>query len=272
MESVISMSSLGSNGRFGNQIFQYAFLKIYALKNKLRVETPAWIGQHLFGHKDPPITRQLPMVRQITYRLDRDPIPNAPVPFKNVDFWGYFQYNTQYYAPYKDYFRSLFKPVPAIETKMEEALALLRSKGKTVVGLHLRRGDYGTYGPNSNFYVTPSWWYKEWLHGFWENMDNPVLFIASDELENELFHFSEFNPVTSKDLGAILPEASFYPDFYLLSHCDWVAISNSSFSFAACMLNVQGKYFVRPYPNISTFIPFDPWNSEVLIRTPDTIL
>ena len=26
----VSLSTLGSNGRFGNQIFQYAFLRIYA--------------------------------------------------------------------------------------------------------------------------------------------------------------------------------------------------------------------------------------------------
>ena len=35
---VIIMSSLGKNGRFANQVFQYAFLRIYAKMHNLRVE------------------------------------------------------------------------------------------------------------------------------------------------------------------------------------------------------------------------------------------
>jgi hypothetical protein len=269
---VITMSTLGSNGRFGNQLFQYAFLKIYGKRHHLQVETPLWIGQYLFGHQDPPITRPLPMIRQYSYRLDLDYIANSQIPFKNVDFWGYFQYHTSYYAPEKEYFRSLFKPVPAIEARMGEVFNRLRAKGKTLVGLHLRRGDYGTYGPNSTFFIAPSEWYKEWLRGVWDTLDEPVLFIASDEPDKVLGDFAEFHPVTSNDIGGCFPEASFYPDFYILSHCDLVAISNSSFSFAACMLNEQGKLFVRPYPLESKLIPFDPWNSDVLIRPPETIL
>ena len=48
---VVTMYCLGKLGRFGNQLFQYAYLKIYAQIHDLRVETPEWIGQYLFGHK-----------------------------------------------------------------------------------------------------------------------------------------------------------------------------------------------------------------------------
>ena len=54
------MSSLGKLGRFGNQLFQYAFLRICAEKSGARVECPPWIGQTLFGHKDATISQQLP--------------------------------------------------------------------------------------------------------------------------------------------------------------------------------------------------------------------
>jgi hypothetical protein len=56
---VLSMSSLGKFGRFGNQLFQYAFLRICAQKNGVKVECPAWIGQTLFGHQDAPISKLL---------------------------------------------------------------------------------------------------------------------------------------------------------------------------------------------------------------------
>jgi FkbM family methyltransferase len=261
---VIAMSTLGRNGRFANQIFQYAFLAIYAKEHSLRVETPAWIGQYLFGCNDSPISQELPVVSEETNNLLEARIPHAKETFKNVDFWGYFQYHTKYYAAHKEYFRSLFKPVPAIATKMKEALDCLRSRarGKTIVGLHLRRGDYGY----SDFFIAPSEWYREWLKGLWETLDEPILFIASDEPEKVLSDFEEYNPITTKDLGLELAQAEFYPDFYLLSQCDIVAISNSSFSFAACMLNETGKSFFRPHLSAEKLIPFDPWNSEPMLR------
>jgi hypothetical protein len=233
----------------------------------LKVETPAWIGQYLFGCNDSPISQELPVVTEETNNLLEARIPKAKETFKNVNFWGFFQYHTKYYAPHKEYFISLFKPVLAIENQMKEALDCLRSRGKTIVGLHLRRGDYGY----SDFFIAPSEWYKEWLKGLWETLDEPILFIASDEPEKVLRDFEEYNPVTTKELGLELPEAEFYPDFYLLSQCDITAISNSSFSFAACMLNEKGKFFFRPHLSSQKLIPFDPWDSEPFLRTAKVI-
>jgi FkbM family methyltransferase len=259
---VITMSTLGKNGRFANQIFQYAFLKIYAKEHNLRVETPTWIGQYLFGHSEPPISKQFPLVIEETNELSEACIPNCQEVFQNVDFWGYFQYNTKYYAPHKEYFRSLFKPVPEVEIKITAALERLRSRGKTVVGLHLRRGDYGY----EHFFVAPNQWYKEWLKGFWETLNQPILFIASDEPEKVIGDFIEYKPITTQELEIELSEAEFYPDFFLLSQCDVVAISNSSFSFAACLLNERAKFFFRPHMQTEKLIPFDPWNSESIFR------
>jgi FkbM family methyltransferase len=276
---VVTMSSLGRNGRFANQLFQYAFLKIYAGEHNLRVETPEWIGKYLFGHMDPPISEQLPIIAillpqdKITKSLPDALITDNPDPifknvsFSNMDFWGYFQFNTKYYAPYKDYFRSLFTPVPEIKMSLDDALNRLYSMGKTVVGLHLRRNDYGS-GP---FFIAPTEWYKEWLAGIWNSLNEPVLFIASDEPQKIISAFADYRPITSKDLGIKLPKAEYYPDFYLLSQCDFVAISNSSFSFAACMLNKNANLFVRPHLPSKKLIPFNPWDSEVLFYDDELI-
>jgi FkbM family methyltransferase len=260
---VITMSSLGSNGRFGNQLFQYAFLKIYAERHNLRLETPRWIGQYLFGHDDPPIAKQLPELRETTNDLHEAIVPNSETILKNVDFWGYFQYNTKYYAPYKKMFRSLFQPVPEIDRKLNAAFESLKMRGKTIVGLHLRRSDYGY----KHFFVAPAEWYKNWLDGFWGTLDSPVLYIASDELEEVVDDFTNYSPVTAKDLKVSLPpEIIFYIDFYMLTRFDFTAISNSSFSFAASLLNEGGKHFARPHLPSQKLIPFDPWNSEILFK------
>jgi hypothetical protein len=48
----ITMSSLGNNGRFANQLFQYAFMKLYALRHGVKMAIPDWQGRKLFGLKD----------------------------------------------------------------------------------------------------------------------------------------------------------------------------------------------------------------------------
>lgn len=261
----LSMSTLGNNGRFANQIFQYAFLKIRADDHGCRVSTPDWIGNRLFGAQDDllDIDQPLPEMRQtLDQNLLTCAIANTEQPLRNVDLWGYFQYHTRYYAPYKGYFRSLFRPVDSLRRDLDSAIARLRAGGRTLVGLHLRRGDYGY----RIFYLTPNEWYRRWLAEIWPTLENPLLYIASDEPDAVLADFADYQPVTARDLGVTVPDAEFYPDFHVLSQCEHVAISNSSFSFAACMLNEQGGSFMRPNIKAGHLIPFDPWNSEPLQR------
>ncbi|MGK7922408.1 MAG: FkbM family methyltransferase [Trichodesmium sp.] len=270
---VVTVSKLGLNGRFANQIFQYAFLKIYALKYNLRAETPNWIGQYLFGHSDPPISNlpKLQEVKEIVNQVTGSrSLPDSEKPLKNIDLCGFFQFHSRYHAPYKEYFRSLFQPVGEVASTVTAAMKKLQAQGKTIVGLHIRRGDYKRLmwekRPGITYvYMAPHQWYKDWLDSFWETLEKPVLFIASDEVEAVVGDFADYNPVTVKDLGIELPQAPYYPDFYLLSQCDMLATSNSSFSFAASMLNERGKFFFRPHFQAKKLIPYDPWNSEPLL-------
>ncbi len=260
----ITMSTLGKNGGFANQLFQYGFLKIYAKEHNLRVETPEWIGREIFGLDDPPIGRSLPVVGEnLESDLSSSEIINSPEALKNVDFWGFFQYPTAYYAQHREYWRSLFQPVGEIEGKMQAAWEGLATKGKTVVAIHLRLGDY--------FYLCPHWiapweWYAEWLRGFWDTLEEPILYLASDEAEKVRSYFAEYGPITARDLGVELPGAEFYRDFYVLSRADALGISNSTFSFAASMLNRRAKFFFRPHFPSEKLIPFDPWNAPPLFR------
>jgi FkbM family methyltransferase len=261
----LSFSLLGQLGRFGNQFFQYAYLKIYAKLHNLQVETPPWIGQTLFGHADHSIVRRMPILQEWEAVLGNHSHTfdfAGPPPLANLDLCGYFQGPTDTFAPYKEYFQSLFEPMPTVRLRLQAALERLRTTGRTVVGLHLRRGDYG-YG---YFFLAPNAWYREWLARLWPTLDHPVLFLASDRPEEVKGEFADFQPLTAQDLGIAMEEAPFYPDFYLLSQCDYVAISNSTFSFAACMLNRRGQSFVRPDLKAGGLVPFDPWNSEPLLR------
>jgi hypothetical protein len=53
----IRMIRYGRNGRFGNQLFQYAYLRIMAEKWKADLELPDWVGQVFFGLPRQPISK-----------------------------------------------------------------------------------------------------------------------------------------------------------------------------------------------------------------------
>ncbi len=291
---VLTMSSIGQLGRFANQLFQYAFLRICAEKSGARVECPAWVGQTLFGHTDAPISQRLPPAIELKARdVEQSLFDVVPIfiPYiesladaqssrigsdaldtgiANVDLWGFFQFHTRYFKPHQQYFCSLFQPVEDLKLALDEGLKLLRSKGKTIVGIHLRRSDYLTE-PRAGFtLVFPTKWYCEWLEEIWPELEDPILLLCSDDLDGVLDDFANFSPVTTQDLKIQLPvgmeKLGFYIDFYMLSHCDVVCSSNSNFSFVACMLNSQAQMFVRPHWDFSSrFITFDPWDSYPIL-------
>lgn len=295
--SVLTMSSLGKLGRFGNQLFQYAFLRICAAKSGAQVECPSWIGQALFGHTDLPISHRFPPAIE---QLDQgetlfDALPEfipylekiagassvrvgveaLEHPLINVDLWGFFQFHTRFFQPHQDLFRSLFQPILEIRSALEVGLADLRSRGKTIIGVHVRRGDFVRLPLAGFTLIVPLAWCCDWLDSIWDQFDEPVLFLCSDELQQVLPAFRKFNPVTCEDLSVRVPQleeidAEFYADFFMLSQCDVVGISNSIFSFAACLLNERGQQFFRPCWDFSTkFMRFEPWDSLPLLYVGD---
>ncbi|CAM5191018.1 hypothetical protein UACE39S_04177 [Ureibacillus acetophenoni] len=254
---VLAMSTLGENGRFGNQLFQYLFLFIMSKENDCIIQTPKWIGAELFNIPYMPLVKKLSLYKEEQFSFNNWLLKDED---KNKDFWGYFQLHTSNYIKYRNQIKTLFTPSPVIKSKVEKAWEEL-SNGKTVIALHLRRGDYG-FG---FFYEAPTDWYKEWLKGLWESLDNPVLYIASDEPDKILMDFDSYNPVTAEDFNIELEKAPFYLDFYILSKSHFLAISNSTFSFMASMLNENCSSFVRPHLKYKKLIPYNPWSSNVLL-------
>ena len=258
------MSALGPLGQFGNQILQYAFLRDYARRHDLALETPHWLGRDLFGLDDPPISRARPIATELelgVFAADEESRP----PRAEVDLWGWFQVDTRRYAGRREELRSALRPRSHLAARLEEGERRLRARGRTLVGVHLRRGDFRALAGHpllDRLYpVTPAAAYLEWLESVWDELPAPVVFVASDEPESAAAELARFRPVTARDLGLELPEAPFCPDFHLLTRCHALAISNSTFSFAASLLASEGERFVRPDPETGALMPFDPWSS-----------
>ncbi len=260
----VASSTLGAIGRFGNQVLQYGFLRLYAERHGLALETPAWIGRELFGCREPPVAASRPVVTELELGLfSRD--LDEPSRAAGADIWGWFQVDTATLARQRDLFRAVFRPVSPIAQRLAEAELRLRAGGRTPIGLHLRRGDYrpasGHPLIDRLFQATPTSQYRDWLERLWPTIEDPVLFLATDTPAGFIPEFAQFRSESAETLGAEMPAAPFLPDFFLLSRCAALAISNSTFSFAAALLAPPATICVRPDPERARLERFDPWAS-----------
>ncbi len=274
---VLQMKEFGRMGRWGNQIFQYSFLKTYACRYDLEVQIPAWIGEDLYGLRDArPDEGVYPVVREkAKHAIDDTVIPHLAQPLCNVNVEGWFQYHMSYYRPDKDYIQNLFaEPLPAVRQRVVPALEELRRRGETLVGLHIRRGDFGA----GKDYITPVAWYRQLLDAKFKAWPHPVLFIATEDL-SLVEDFRQFNPLTVDDLGLDLknqpmahfaylkhdlkqrdPRAlDFFPEWYLLQRCDVLLLPNSTFGFTAAMTSRTCRQVFRSDPAVGGFAELADW-------------
>ncbi|KAI0567259.1 Glycosyltransferase 11 [Gracilaria domingensis] len=304
--SLLTMTGFGELGRFGNQVLQYMFLRTYAKRHGIsQIQLPSWVGAGLFGLEDAPVQRALPPVIEYrntmansTFTTDLlDYVKNANPNFNvselkpscldlgaaadenrvvNVDVWGWFQWHTSHFAPYKNAIQDIFTPVSQIKTRFEKAFSeQLRYRGgkkHTVVGLHLRLGDYKNIAASSFGYCAPTEWYLNWLAEVWDTLENPILFVASDDLNAVVRDFAAYKPFTADDIGMKMPKemknlkAGFFPDWFGLTQCDVLAISNSTFSFSACLMNERkgARFYRAHYRGVMEEI--EPWNADAIVH------
>lgn len=255
----VMASQIGNAGRFGNQALQYAFLRLYTEHVGLELETPDWIGRALYGFDDPLPGSPLPTLHEddgafAAVLADREADRSA-----GHDIVGYFCGDTTPFAPFRARIQGWFQPVGAVAAHADAALAALRARGRTVVAIHLRRGDFG----GGRFWIAPERWYLDWLARIWPTLDQPVLYVATDApaLVNR---FARYAPLQATDLATPLPGAEFFADHWILSQADVMAASNSSFSITAAMFNARARLTVRPDRQSGELVPFDPWAGPVL--------
>lgn len=275
---ILQMTRLSRQGRFANAIIEYAFLAVYCYRHNLELQVPHWIGETIFGFQDARPDRKLPVFQEKeVHGIDDTLIPHLPEPLCNVDVNGYFQFHGSYFAPDKDFIQELFAhPVQSVADRMAPAIAKLRDLAPRVIGLHLRRGDFGL--PGSSFYLTPTSWYLELLDRIWT--EDSALFIASDDL-NAVNEFAKFNPVTATSLGITFSADAqpgichlqkdlrernavaldMFPDWELLRHCDVIGMGNSTYGFTAAWLSTRCRQAFRSNLDTRRLDEMDPWDS-----------
>ena len=145
---MITSSSLGANGRLGNQLFQYAALKSLSLAKgyEIRIpnpETRSWDGQtcllNNFSISSKFLTNEdIPKIT-CTYR---EPSPmHFDAAFFSIpdgtNLHGYFQF-TQYFMDNEEAVKKELTPKTIF---LEQAKEFLSKYDKPVVSVHVRKGD-----------------------------------------------------------------------------------------------------------------------------------
>ncbi|HVW20060.1 MAG TPA: hypothetical protein VHC86_02510 [Opitutaceae bacterium] len=264
MQPIFTMSKLGRHGRFANQLFQYLFLRICARQRGAAVRTPAWIGQELFATGDPPLGDFAAACAIAEADMaDPDLYLNGVEPLgERVDFCGYFQFHSRHYRPHRDFIRALYALQPALREVLDGVVAQLRATGRPLVAVHLRRGDYG-YG---HFFRAPARWYAEWLETAAPQYPGPLVYLCSEAPQLLAPHFPGRQVLHAGLLPQLPPSVAFLLDFHVMTQADALAISNSSFSFMAALLNQRASAFVRPRLDERDLAAFDPWDAPVLLE------
>jgi hypothetical protein len=259
----VTMSCLGKNGRFANQLFQYAYARLYALRHGVTAAVPAWAGKYLFDLDDPSCADlALP---QLCFRgfIDDDRLLwNRDEPPIDIDLWGYFQEIPRCWRNHRPLLRRMFQ----LRAEHRHAIdawhsEVTRGGRRTLVAVHVRRGDYRNHQQPDFpwFRLTPEDWYLAWLRAIWPTLSDPLLFVATDEPAVIRPIFKEFETI-SATFGASARLLPYHiRDFEILRRADYLAICNSSFSrMAAILADPTQKCFLPSFQR-KAFVPYEPW-------------
>jgi glycosyltransferase involved in cell wall biosynthesis len=259
----VSISELVNNAGFANQLFRYAYVKLYALRHGVIPAFPAWDGDQLFGLEDESCAHL--KFRRLTFNGFTDhhlllwAEDHPPI---DIDLNGYFQELPRCWQRHRPLLRHLFELAPeqrnAIDAWRHEVTA---GGERTLVAIHVRRGDYRQLQlPDAPWFrLVPERWYLDWLRRIWPTLRDPLLFVATDEPDALLPEFAEFDPISASfdPLAQRLPPH--VRDFEALRRADYLAICNSSFSRMAAILASSAQKCFLPSFQKECFVPYEPW-------------
>lgn len=254
----VCSSSLATHGRFAHNVLEYVMIRLYAEKYGYGLETPEWVGGYYFNINHPlPAAPLSPLYfpRHIINGLVTGRTTLAPIP--DCDILSPL-FLLEHRGEYRERVQSWLQPRRVWAPFIAPGLERLRSLGDTVVAIHIRRGDFVT----CNYPLTETAWYVAWLRSIWSGLKNPVLYLASDDIDGVRADFAEFRPVVRADITERWPGLEYLQDFHILCNADIVGVSAASgFSLLAARLNTTARLFVEPDLTAGCVRPFAPWTA-----------
>jgi len=257
----------------GNQLFEYAYARALAIRSNTELKLDlSWfenmsekdtVRTYDLGHynivaeiatpKDFPLryNKFYKFYKKVTGKIKRDVFgendftfhPKYAVPVsKNKTVYAEGHFNSEkYFAEYGDIIRkelSLKEPLSPIAKQAEGELIGFKDMGKTLILLHVRRGDYVTNTHAQAFHGTKGEeYYKDAIARIKRELthqsilDDQIVFVlASDDL---IWVNAVIVPLLHGIQHVTLSRSGVanYEEIYLMSLCNHFIIANSSFSW-----------------------------------------
>ena len=231
---MISFAELGNYGRLGNQLFQYAFLRITARRLGAKFYCPRWDGDDIFELDDEDDRASEPS--GIIHAFDAHPqvgfTANALSVGDHTEIRGYFQ-SEKYYAD-KRLVRGWYKFRSEIVNEVEKQYGEILQGDCVSISLRLD-ADYRHI--REYFPLYPLSFYKRSLRVI--RPRGPVLVFADrpDLARTFLRHLRGYDLIYIDNLNA--PQ-----QLYLMSRCRANVITNSTFSWWGAWLNSHPEKLV----------------------------
>lgn len=245
-----SYRNLGLNGRFGNQMFQYAALLAVSRLHSEECYIPDSINRSDFPLQgeyellqafpnlsanrvpyDDKLLQPGNRYHEPSFSFD----PNLFIIRANTDLHGYFQ-SEQYFAHMKEDIKREFRFSDTVMEKCSKKHSELKKLGN-LCSLHVRRTDYQSAPDYHTNLSTIQQYYSTAISAILKNDATTKFVIFSDDIE---WCKSAF------PADAIFPDMdNQYEDMCLMTLCDYHIIANSSFSWWGSWLS-DSKMTIAP--------------------------
>ena len=231
---MISFSKLGNYGRLGNQLFQYAFLRVTANRLKTKFYCPPWDGEKIFSLQDGDVRTE--RTSDISKHFDAGAVSGFSENFHSIgddtEIEGFFQ-SERFYPDHSE-IRKWYNFLPLIVEQVNQKVDL--SKANESVSFSLRiDSDYGE---------TREYWPLYPLSYYQRAIDTlkhagPILVFSDNPTLAKKF----FAPMASRKLTFV--EGLNGPQqLYLMTQCAGNVITNSTFAWWGAWLNQRPRRVV----------------------------
>ena len=233
---MITFNTLGIHGQLGNQMFQYAVLQGISAKTGVEVVFTEETKKQSYLFDIFNLTRfKIEPIKLIEeYKEPKFDFNKEVFFIDNSSFFGYFQ-TEKYFKHCSDIIKEEF--IFNIDTILKSQKILEPYQNKTLVSVHVRRGDYLL---NPDFHPLPSVEYYK--RGF-DLLDdgNTVFVCVSNDIDWCRDNFKNNNMIYQFN--------SLDVDMCLISKCNHHIIANSSFSWWGSWLSdYNDKKIIAPTP------------------------
>ena len=242
---MLSFKLLGRYGRFGNQMFQYAFLRTAAQRLGTQFYCPAWLGDAVFRLDDAAERAPQPEGILKTFMQPRSACgyqPDAAFIKDHTEIIGWFQSARHFdEATVRSWYTFRDDVISSVRTRFASI------DFSNAVGVHARFGDmidhYGYINLSAGYYRKALRRLRPY---------GSVLVFSDDPKRAERL----IRRVTSNFICIEANEP--FEDLYLLSRCQSVVCSVSTFSWWGAWLRARpGKRVVAPREWIRPGVPVD---------------